>query len=59
MASSRKFLLRQRSGKEGRKKELGAVGRRERRRSERDKRKENPQVTRGKRIPRILDFCGA
>lgn len=27
----------------GRRKELGAVGRRERRRNERDKRKENPQ----------------
>lgn len=36
-------MLRQRSGKAGRRKELGAVGRRERRRNERDKRKENPQ----------------
>lgn len=36
-------MLRQRSEKAGRRKELGAVGRRERRRNERDKRKENPQ----------------
>lgn len=35
-------MLRQRSEKAGRRKELGAVGRRERR-NERDKRKENPQ----------------
>lgn len=42
MVASRKFSLRQRSGKAVRRKELGAVGRSERRRTECDKRKENP-----------------